>query len=478
MGKIKDPSTFASQYDVDPSEMTKLGVLNPTLGVDTNLFIDPLLLAKSHHEEISVQGVAEYVAHFEMIVKLLAASSQDNDVAWRAARRFFQFHEIPATCLGYGASSTKGSAFGKKLIENVMHTGKEIVDLGITDPDLFVALAIFEEGIGPDRISDMATNVILDALVSFNERILDTLNVPAEPFEVAGKQVELARNPVSGPTEPVLLVPTDVLKRLPIATDWDGVESAAAHNSSMRLRVNQHIGHLWSAKTKRDKRTLRDEALASAEAFKTLLDLLHEAKNTPYDAEADPLGLRRWAETAQEVTKAHPLNLVVPEDLDLDGVHKVVLQIVEQFKQLVEHNGLAKSLWNGDKHLPESYAQRLFFAVAYSYCRANDLDISPEADSGRGPVDFKVSIGFNRRVLVEIKLSSNPKVVAGYTKQLEAYKAAEESIRAIFLVLDVGKMGRKDQALYQARNDASGAGNPVSDIEIVDAIPKPSASKL
>ena len=138
----------------------------------------------------------------------------------------------------------------------------------------------------------------------------------------------------------------------------------------------------------------------------------------------------------------------------------------------------SKSLWNGDKHLPESYAQRLFFAVAYSYCRANDLDLSPEADSGRGPVDFKVSKGFNRRVLVEIKLSSNPKVVAGYTKQLEAYKAAEESIRAIFLVLDVGKMGKKDQALYKARNDAAGVGDPVSDIEIVDAIPKPSASKL
>jgi len=478
MGKIKNPSTFASQYGVDPADMDKLGVLNPTLGVDTNLFIDPLLLTKSQHKEISGQGATDYVKHFETVIKLLAASKQHNDVAWRGARRFFQFHEIPATCLGYGASSTKGSAFGRKLIEHVMATGKEIVDLGIKDPDLFVALAIFEEGIGPDRISDMTTNVILDALVAFNHRILDTLGVSKGSLQIAGRKLELARNPVSGPDDAVLLVPTDILKRLPLATDWDGVESAAAHNSAMRNRVNQHIGHLWAATTKRDKQTLREEALSSTEAFKTLLDLLHEAKNTPYDATADPLGLRRWAETAQAVTQAHPLNLVIPEDLDLVGVHKVVLQIVAQFKQLVEHNGLAKSLWNGKKHLPESYAQRLFFAVAYSYCRANDLDLSPEADSGRGPVDFKVSKGFNRRVLVEIKLSSNPKVVAGYTKQLEAYKAAEESIRAIFLVLDVGKMGKKDQALYKARNDATGAGDPVSDIEIVDAIPKPSASKL
>lgn len=478
MGKIKDPSTFASYYDVDPSKMAKLGVLNPTLGVDTRLFIDPLLVPKSSHKEISKDGAAQYVAHFEMVVKLLAASKAEGDVAWRSARRFFQFHEIPATCLGYGSSSTRGSAFGRTLIEHVMGTGKEIVDLGITDPDLFVALALFEEGIGPDLISDMTTNVILEALVFFNDRVLDVLGVSKESFQVAGKAVELARNPVAGPQKPVLLVPTDVLKRLPIATDWDGIESAAAHNSSMRLRVNQHIGHLWAAKTKRDKRELREQALASAEAFKTLLDLLHEAKNNPYDVESDPLGLRRWAEAARKITEAHPLNLLVPDELDLEGVHQVVLQIVAQFKQLVENNGLAKSLWNGDKHLPESYAQRLFFAVAYSYCKTNNLDISPEADAGRGPVDFKVSKGFNRRVLVEIKLSTNPKLVSGYTKQLEAYKAAEESMRAIFLVLDVGGMGKRDQALYEAWNEASGEGDPVSDIEIIDAIPKPSASKL
>jgi hypothetical protein len=52
-----------------------------------------------------------------------------------------------------------------------MQTAKAIVDLGIDDPDLFVAMGLFEEGIGPDRISDMATNVIFPDLIAFNTRI-------------------------------------------------------------------------------------------------------------------------------------------------------------------------------------------------------------------------------------------------------------------------------------------------------------------
>ena len=53
-----------------------------------------------------------------------------------------------------------------------MQTAREIVDLGVDDPDLFVAMGLFEEGIGPDRISDMASNVILPDLLAFNVRVL------------------------------------------------------------------------------------------------------------------------------------------------------------------------------------------------------------------------------------------------------------------------------------------------------------------
>jgi hypothetical protein len=118
-----------------------------------------------------------------------------------------------------------------------------------------------------------------------------------------------------------------------------------------------------------------------------------------------------------------------------------------------------------------------FFAIAYSYCKANNVDIAPEVDSGSGQVDFKFSKGFNSRVLVEVKLSTNSKLVQGYKSQLEIYKESEETMHAIYLVIDVGRMGKKDEELIQTRNEYSSKGNPLWDLIIVDGIIKPSESK-
>ncbi|MBV5349814.1 hypothetical protein JZU71_01240, partial [bacterium] len=69
------------------------------------------------------------------------------------------------------------------------------------------------------------------------------------------------------------------------------------------------------------------------------------------------------------------------------------------------------------------------FGIASSYCIANDLDISPESDAGRGPVDFKFSNGSKGKVLVEIKLTSNNQLQHGFESQLPIYMKAEGAIR-------------------------------------------------
>jgi len=81
-------------------------------------------------------------------------------------------------------------------------------------------------------------------------------------------------------------------------------------------------------------------------------------------------------------------------------------------------------------------------------------------------------------VLVEIKLSTNGKLVAGYTRQLEAYKTAEETRRGYYVVVDVGKMGNKAKALLAIKNAATQRGETTSPIIFVDGSRRPSASKL
>jgi hypothetical protein len=221
--------------------LEKVGVLNPTLNVDTGLFIDPLLLEHNQHQEIAEGARNTYRHHFTTVIKLLRATRIQGDVPWRSALRYLSFPEIKWTCLGYGAQSVSGSGSGGGMTSQVIQTAKEIVDLGVEDPDLFVAMALFEEGFGPDRISDMTANVILDDLLRFNTRVLDELPVSREKVTLRlrnGKtyHVALPINPFVKGGVSVILVPSDILRDLPVAADWSDVADAASKNEDLRSR--------------------------------------------------------------------------------------------------------------------------------------------------------------------------------------------------------------------------------------------------
>jgi hypothetical protein len=483
MAKIRNPIRFSEHFRISEESLDNLGVLNPTLNVDTKLFIDPLLIPHSKHEEIQIVGRNAYVEHFNQVIRLLKVSKHEGDVAWRNARRLMEFPEIKWTCLGYGANSISGSGSGAFTTAAVMATTKEIVDLGVEDPDLFVALGLFEDKIGPDRISDMTASVILPGLLAFNKRVLCELGVATETFNLilrsgATYRAQLPVNPLERRRQPILLVPADILRDLPIAHDWSEIADVASKNAALRYQVNRDIGNIWRLRTIKSKSDLRQRVLANRPAFETFIEMLRQVEAKSYDLNHDPLGEVAWRYIAETVAVDQPFALAKPSTLDVDGVSTVVMQIIEQFRFLIEERRYSEELYHCGKPKPEKAAQRLFFAIAYAYCKANNLDITPEADTGNGPVDFKVSSGFIGRVLVEIKLSTNTKVVSGYTRQLETYKGAEETTRGFYVVIDVGKMGWKRKELHAAKNQAISEGQSASLIVFVDGSRRLSASKL
>lgn len=95
---------------------------------------------------------------------------------------------------------------------------------------------------------------------------------------------------------------------------------------------------------------------------------------------------------------------------------------------------------------------------------------------GGGPVDFKFSHRYNSRVLVEMKRSGGT-VEHGYTKQLEAYRNAAQTDFAIFVVIDYGDAGQKIKRINKLRDLQLTLGKRASEIVIIDARKKLSASK-
>ena len=129
MAKIRSPVSFTERFGISPAALDAAGVLNPVLNVDTKLFIDPVLIHRSKLTDFSKAAGQSLRSHFEEVIKLLAVAKTPTDVAWRAAESRLDFPEIASTCLGYGAATIRGHAFGPQLRGQLIRTAKEIVDL-------------------------------------------------------------------------------------------------------------------------------------------------------------------------------------------------------------------------------------------------------------------------------------------------------------------------------------------------------------
>ena len=125
---------------------------------------------------------------------------------------------------------------------------------------------------------------------------------------------------------------------------------------------------------------------------------------------------------------------------------------------------------NDGTHKNESFAQMLFFAIAHSYCEANNLDISPEPNSGNGPIDFKISQGFNDKINIEMKLSTNTKLLHGYKSQLAIYNKAENTNQSKFVIVQLyDKDTAKIEKVYQYKRQNETINNKLPDIFVIDA---------
>jgi hypothetical protein len=163
----------------------------------------------------------------------------------------------------------------------------------------------------------------------------------------------------------------------------------------------------------------------------------------------------------------------------IEDVEKVVISICAKFKELVEEKGLWRSLYNRKTGEPlhESAAQLMFYGIADSYCSANNIGITPEANAGRGPVDFKFNIGYDVSILVEVKLSTNKQLLHGFEKQLPEYQKAEKTKKGKFLVIDLGNE-KPIKRLFRLRNELAEKSVNVAEILVVDASRRKSASKV
>jgi hypothetical protein len=462
-------------FNIDKNKFEETGAFDAVLGIDTRLFVDPFLIPYTKTEELK-GGRDKALEYFSKILRLLLATKSKDDATWKAAKKSLKFHETPGFNFGY-SQKTGGSAFGDRLTNRVLETAYEIVKKGIEDPIIFELVGIFEEGIGCDRISDMYCRILFDDFSSFTLRVFKSLGIEVKPVIIKGRKLILPTNPYK-PEEPILLVPKDILRELPIAYDFSDIYLVCAANEELRKKLNSLLGDDWSEKLKKyKKRGIKRFLLENPTYLSYLISEYKKSKPQKYNFRTDPSGEATWYERSKKITSENPIRLTLSKNPSIDDLENVVDEVCKKFKNLIEDNGQWEFLYkeNG-KPKPERSAQLLFFGVADFYCEKNNLSLSREANAGRGPVDFKIADG-NLNYLVEIKLSTNKKLIHAYETQVPLYTKSERSSGAIILVLEVVEKSNVLEALLKRKNEDGLKKIEGPKVIVINAKPKKSASK-
>lgn len=467
------PTLFSAYFNIPPEKLDDAGLIDPFVDLDLPLFIDPLLLEKSSNSIIASEGIDAFRTHFEVLVRLLTVSEKEGDTAWRTAEKHLSLKEPPENGLGYGRRGRSGNSRPSRIRLQVLRTTKDIIKVGSKDPELISLMSFLEEDVGSDTISDLTTRALSDQLCQLTSDFCANLGIPINKSDDLGYSLPTYEAP-DGRLKPMVLIPKDIVRDLPVTDSWADVWEATQHNVALRDKVNKLLGGIAQPTIKEQKAAVRSAVLQSSTIFEQFLNAVKSAASS-YDQNEDIFGFYRFRDA---LINNKIITKTVPYDIKKgpNEIHKIVLDAVGAFQHHVEKGNLWEALWADNTPKRERASQLIFYAIADAYCKAHDIDLSAEPNMGGGPVDFKFSTGYTARVLVEMKRSSGT-VEHGYNKQLEFYKDAAKSEFAIFVVIDYGDGHIKIKNIEKVRDEKISRGERASELIVIDAGKKLSASK-
>ncbi len=226
---------MVSQYDVD--------FVIPRVGVDLPMGIDPFLLFKSRDPQFADLH-ASIITAFTKGIELIHFNKNDT------ARQLLDFPEVREIGLGYTKKGKGGAGLGEFLSELLIETladSPALIERGVHHIEEMQLVSV---GIGPDRISDIAANLLKQFLIRYTQKqcrlweIPLVSGVPMEHIFDFGSYswydgyFELPLSPLD--SSPMLFVPRRIVRVLP----WINYEDFFRMEFSSYLRAKRVRGKL------------------------------------------------------------------------------------------------------------------------------------------------------------------------------------------------------------------------------------------
>lgn len=447
-------------------KLEELSVFDALMDKDSNFFINIKRLKDTKVPEFK-SSYNNINAYFRELCILLKASKYPGDKLYKTAVQKFDFSEVIGINLGF-SKGIRGAGFGPKLSNQIVKDASEIIKSGSEQPEIFHLTSLFEENVGPDRLSDMIATLIYDDIVRYTKRIYEEVGINNDNYPDYSFKSGLLINPYKGCE--LLLLPIDILHELPIARSWDDIDRVVSENETIRREINNLVGKEWSKlASSQKKRYIKDYIFMKPNLVSKVIDDYKATGVEEYDI---------YQNIDYMIERL--INIIIKKKGELDLAKKKsyesALEIINEFKRWIENQKGYIILDDIDTRNEEKIIQRTLHGIAGYYCKINNLDISPESNAGRGPVDFKISRGEDKTV-IEIKLTSNQDTVHGFEVQIEEYAKSEGTKNKIFLLIDNGRSSNRVKEVKESYKKRLKAGEKPATVIVIDAKSKESASK-
>ena len=467
--------SISDLFKVDREKFDRTGAFNAILGADSELFVDPALVFKSKLPEFksSKEKINNY---FSNILLLLKTSEKKNDKFWREAVKLMTIPETKGLSIGYSDDKSDGNGIGSTLAKRIIEDAELIIATSKNNTYFFELLGLFEKGMGADRISDMIIHILLTNFEEYSKRICEDLEID---YETKCKTPNGSQ---------IVILPQELLTNLPHSKR---VFQSEISDESVRNVLNTEIGKSWKdAFSKEDSSEIDKHEVLNAFAtnpvlFEAFVNEYITSQVYSYNFKGDPEGELSWYHEAKEIIhKKSKLYLKKSSNMNLDDTSLVdkVQTMCSIFKDLVENNGLDSLFYKdttSDERTPknEKAIQLVFYGICYFFCTQNNIDLTPESNTGSGPVDFKCSTG-NEKVVIEVKKTLHSRLEHGYFVQLEKYKKSEKTDKGIFLLVIMdGKTSVDNYNKFKNKISNTQPKDLKSEIVYINAQKKKSASK-
>lgn len=456
---------------------------NPLVGWDTQLFIDPMLLKRTKIPEF-VNSYSDLVNFFSNAIAKL-----NSKIPLKLKENMFHFEEIKEANLGYSYDSNKGRGLTGKTALSVLFNLDKFVKDGLFEINDFAEISLFDQNVNCDRITDMVLNIIKKDFLNYSLRIAKENSFPIKGFmektDYNFEQLNWNREMFEMPyivnednvEIPVILIPKEFLSSN-LYYEEDKLIDWIFHNDMAYMK------EIFDYNLKNDLIANKDKIIKDIIENKRIEVLKKynsdSSEYMPYDLDEDKEMIDKIYELAK---KLYESNKHVLEDNMGDNssmpVKDVADLLIRYLKVVITDKKGYELLKSSDNRFIAETKISKFVHVLFD-ARIKDagfnVDISPEVNSGNGPVDFKISRG-DDKVLIENKVSTNPKLkeCIDEGKQVHVYLKQEECKDA-FLVIFINKESDVDKINELNRTAEEFRNKYTIHVRDIDCIKRESAS--